>query len=312
MNRILFEKKLEKATYANGILEFKLDLWSEFMDLHSYFMINAKDHIWRGHRCSDWSLASTLDRLFDRLMKETYGLSGIKIDDSFLQLHLDQFKYAVRGRRGSNPTKIKEDDDWWALGQHQGLATPLLDWTTSPYVAAYFAFAEIGEHQTLDRIIYALNENVIVKTVKELQKKETESLKKEAEGEPEEYQSRLSGKVIALEPGRLRKAFAAMMLEKGVKPEIKIIRPFSDENPRLLSQGGLFTKAPLGETIESWVEKNFTGIQLPVLFKFLILNKERETCLKSLNCMNINHLSLFPDLYGASKYCNLRAEIKDY
>lgn len=139
MDSVLFEKELENASYANGILEFKLDSWTKFMDVHSYLMINAKDHIWRGHRCADWFLSSTLDRLFDRLMQETSHTSGVKPDHSFLQAHLKQFKYAVRGRRGSNPTKI-EDDDWWALGQHQGLATPLLDWTTSPYVAAFFAF----------------------------------------------------------------------------------------------------------------------------------------------------------------------------
>ena len=33
-------------------------------------------------------------------------------------------------------------------------------------------------------------------------------------------------------------------------------------------------------------------------------NKDRKECLKNLNKMNINSMSLFPDLDGASRYIN--------
>jgi catechol 2,3-dioxygenase-like lactoylglutathione lyase family enzyme len=45
--------------------------------------------------------------------------------------------------------------EWWALMQHYGAPTRLLDWTASPYVAAYFAI-ESGEDT--DGLIWVLND----------------------------------------------------------------------------------------------------------------------------------------------------------
>lgn len=48
------------------------------------------------------------------------------------------------------------------------------------------------------------------------------------------------------------------------------------------------------------------------LIKISIPNRDRNECLQTLHRMNINHLSLFPDLSGSAYHCNRLLEIDDY
>lgn len=60
----------------------------------------------------------------------------------FRDRYLNSFKRAASGLRGSNPKELSTDE-WWALGRHYGLVTPLLDWTEKAYIAAFFALSEL-------------------------------------------------------------------------------------------------------------------------------------------------------------------------
>ncbi len=96
-------------------------------------------------------------------------------------------------------------------------------------------------------------------------------------------------------------------------PEVEFFRPLSDDNQRLVNQGGLFTRSPSSTDLQTWLfENNNTDNEALALVKILIPNSEREVALRALNRMNINHLSLFPDLDGASKYCNLFSQVENY
>jgi len=54
---------------------------------------------------------------------------------------LDRFKEMALGRLAFH-IPAADDDEWWALAQHHGMAIPMLDWTYAPFVALYFAFEQ--------------------------------------------------------------------------------------------------------------------------------------------------------------------------
>jgi hypothetical protein len=288
-----------EAPVKDGYGVVKLLRWRYFLDYIQQQMLDYEAYIWRGHRRDDWELEPTLDRLVRRSRIAPTKLAAFRL------AHLEQFKYATRGRRGTNPPQIESENDWWALGQHQGLATPLLDWTLSPFVAAYFAFIETGTPQTRNRAIFALHRPSVAAKSLEIHREE---MKKQEDHRQEERQRLESARLDA----RIKALVAAAPLPEIRRP-VELIRPMSNENPRLVSQGGLFTRAPDDIPLERWVQRSFPGESGSyVLMKILIPNRDREDCLKMLNRMNINHLALFPDLFGASKYCNLHLEIKGY
>jgi hypothetical protein len=247
-----------KGSYDRGVLSTTFDRWSEFHEEIGRFR-DYKDYIWRGQRRSGkgWDLRSRFDR-------ENSAGDRKKL----LERHLDEFRKAIRGRRGTNPPELNEDN-LWALGQHNGLATPLLDWTESPFVAAYFAFVEREgdeKQNRTKRVVYGLNRDI------------------------ERWFQRL---------GNRKDYFIAF-------PPIE-----ARENARFRAQAGVFTKALKGQDVKERVQKCYNERRHRariILVEIFIPNSDREECLRHLNGMNINHASLFPDIYGAAKFCNLKLE----
>jgi hypothetical protein len=199
-----------------GIRVESLASWDEFAQYVQREMLDYSSYVWRGQRCETWSLEPAIDR-------KARELGSVKLY-SFYKEQLDRFKLAARGRRGANPQSIAEDNEWWALGQHHGLATPLLDWTTSPFVAAFFAFQEVGDQQTPQRAIYALHQPTVERITS--RRRLAEVMDRQAQKREHEK----AGKPM----GILGLAF----YDAPVQLDIEFVRPHSNENHRLLSQGG--------------------------------------------------------------------------
>lgn len=247
----------------------RLESWRGFTDLleSKFFNRPSVQLVFRGHRRFDWSLMPTLGRL------TTNGI----VTEELAQVQLERFKRAVRGRL-SDAAMVDEDDELWSVGQHHGLMTPLLDWTYSPYVALFFAFhKEDSKDEQKDnpyRAVYVLN-----------------------------------------------KSFLA---EHENDTGIRVWEPRKDDHGRLVNQAGLFTFSPTDATIENKLatvladdelfedeelrtasEDEQPDILAKYICKIYIRNEERDACLRHLRRMNVHHASLFPDLLGASEYCNV-------
>lgn len=288
------KKRWTESHVEHGIGTLTFRKWQYFVTY-----INAKmldyNYIWRGHRRDDWVLESTLGRL----LKKKSTLGSVNLVSAHQQL--EQFKEASQGRRGRNPPIPADDNEWWALGQHHGLATPLLDWTASPFAAAFFAF-ESEESGTTYRAVYALHRHSVEAKAKAIQEDAISASRKiqaerAAKGEPP------------------LNALAVGLASYTPALEVEFIKPRSDENQRLIVQNGVFSRMRDSKaSMESWIRKNFPKEESRnyILMRYLIPNSDREEALRMLNRMNINHSTLFPDLQGTSWFCNMSRLIPRY
>lgn len=286
-----------QSSFAKGIGEIHLASWQDFVAYIHETVNSVPDFVWRGQRVERWPLQPGLERELDALKIDL----GSEQADILRFQHLSRFRLSARGRldprdleervdlagetsvepHSTNgevplgPSLVeREENNWWAIGQHYGLKTPLLDWSTSPFVAAFFAFAEPSSGEAGGRAIYGLHKTLVSQKSDEIRE---------------------------------------MGNHVGRPPVVDFIEPLYKDNPRLVSQGGLFTRSPAAQDVREWVEARYGEEDEGVwLLKLVLPDEHRNYVLRALNRMNINHQSLFPDLYGASEFVNVKLVIEDY
>ena len=289
-----FEDKGFKGDYEKGIETLRISSWDKYYEIVQIFNEHIKSsingyrysdfYIWRGQR-KDWKLKSSFDRypfynsrkirnevlsvLFNKFKKKLIELQNLKnlknFDEEFINFDFSD---------------LKNKDQIWAVGQHYGLPTPLIDWTKDPYKAAYFAFYKNNTEEKCDRVVYILNIKL-----KELMAK---------------WNKTRGGEKITVR----RERFVEFP-NLGNTFDIKL-------NNRLVAQGGLFTEALNGRDIEKNVwefyrkKPDIIEEKLIILAKIFISDELQEECLDYLkDKKRLTHIKLFPDYNGVVDGCKV-------
>ncbi len=235
----------------------RLKSWDAFLKL----IANSPYANWafRGERDERWPLYSSLSRYL-----RAFGVSPdawTRQEARILRIFKRKAHQLV-----DLPPDFSDDFQWLALMQHHGAPTRLIDFTWSPYVAAFFAL----ERTIADGVVWALN--------------------------PAGIDSSRALRHTRMDP-RVRGNFERYYV-KGKRRFIWMGEPYA-MNRRLIAQSGTFAvpgvlNAPLEEIIGDYPQEN-------LLAKFVLTNAVRETGMRELYRMNITYATLFPDLDGLAR-----------
>lgn len=249
-----------------GEREIRIESWKEFRNI----VESGRFDSWafRGQRESKWVLESTLARYLKifNIHPEAWKPQEERIIRIFMR-KAHQFLSQVPGEANTF--------EWLALMQLHGAPTRLLDFTWSPYVAAFFAL----ERATHAAAVWALNPPSVYNgragsIYKSSQKKEA-GISSWINSNFEKYFLNQQESIVLIgEPYRM--------------------------NQRLIAQSGTFV---ISAALHRPIEEMLTEDSDPgSLVKFVLdTRKVRKEAMESLYRMNITNATLFPDLDGLAR-----------
>ena len=253
---------------------YRIQTWRDFIERVRELSLDGMGGgawIYRGQPASRWSLVPSLARVLIA--------AGLNAKDGIrLEKQLDREFTAEAHLRLSDP--CLEDGgsrgDRFMLMQHYGASTRVLDWTTSPYVGAYFAANALpGE----DGALWAFNSHRLMHTLHDL------------------------GRLPSMDPeGKIDR----LILNEDGPLLVMTLGPKA-KSRRLSSQQGLFTACSrvLADHQNAIGEILLEGLGKPRCFdycaKFEVPNESKLVFMKNLRLANVTAKSLFPEIDGLGK-----------
>ena len=149
------------------IQSFRFESWSEFKTSFQLRLPGRGSgmsllgrYVFRGQEDKDWELVTSFDRQFEKRSLRTRNKEFKKWMRRFHEEISREYRHDY----------TDSDVRLIALAQHYGLPTRFLDWTRSPYVAAYFAlFHKIinrNAQNEVDAVVWVLNLEMLQRSVR--------------------------------------------------------------------------------------------------------------------------------------------------
>jgi len=272
-----------------------IESWSAFESAYEkYFRRKRGRWYFRGQHDSSWPIETTLDRLLKRVGRPANAPPcprypcGREANTVGARVELILLR-AFQARASKFLPNLPQPDDtleWLALMRHWGLPCRLLDVTTSPHVALYFALAEFlhadkPTPETPSPVVWAIN-HIPLRGIG-------------AERVGTQAHTDLSERSL------FNTKFLADPAEAFVAP----VHPRS-HNERLAAQQGTFlcvgnVDLPFGDNVSGCVPVEDLRGQ-GVFLKLVINPLAVIEILGRLSVMNIHSAALFPDLQGYARF----------
>lgn len=227
--------------------------------------------VYRGQADSEWLLESSLLRQvkkrLSRVLEKEESANISQLAGRRSEQYGGQIMQSFRTYLGQTVDKALSNEDEWLLGRHHGLYSPILDWTRSPYIAAFFAAADVV--MNFDRLssgyfaVWSLSTSLF------------EEHKQQHEGSERE---------------RAFQTFEAAKLG----------------NPRGIAQQGLGTFIyPDVDLVDLVSELSNEQATRDSLQCFRLPHSEAVSAVDHLYLMNIHFRSLYPDMDGLAMQANM-------
>ena len=266
--------------------EIPIKSWKDFEEIVSSSQYS--DWAFRGQEDQTWPLNSSLARY----------LSDFKVHKDVWAHQEDRILRIFRRKAHLFLEHIPAEDnvyEWLALMQHHGAPTRLLDFTWSPFVAAFFAL----EKARTNAAVWAIN-------IKEI-KTANRTITRQYPLFKEPNQNRDEPVVLA---PRTQEIYYRFYIENTIRDRVPFVstgEPFN-MSQRIIAQSGTFV---VPGVLHLSVDEILSTYPAPetIMAKFVLdLDRIREDAMKSLYLMNITNATLFPGLDGMARSLSYELE----